>query len=297
MILIIAWLLLAALPAVAPAQSDPVVESRRHFRAAVEAYEAKDRSAYLQHAREAQALRPAHGAVTWALASAQALTGDTAGAFRTLRHFAALGYAGDLGADSDFASLRGSAAYAELTRRLERNRAPVVASRIAFELSEPDLLTEGIAYDSATGVFFISSVRKGRILRVAGDGTTSEFAAVEGGRWSPLGLRVDQSRAVLWVAAAALPQTAAHHAADSGRSALLRYDLRSGRLTGRYEPAGGAHAFGDVLVSGNGDVYVTDSRSPVWSRAQAVKRSRAARSARSRSVESRRLANGQYGQS
>ena len=91
-------------PAVAPAQSDPVVESRRHFRAAVEAYKAGDRAAYLQHAREAQALRPEHGGVTWALASALALTGDTAGAFRTLRHFAALGYFGDLAADSDFAS-------------------------------------------------------------------------------------------------------------------------------------------------------------------------------------------------
>ena len=92
-----------------PAQSDPVVESRRHFRAAVEAYEAGDRAAYLEHAREAQALRPEHGGVTWALASALALTGDTAGAFRTLRHFAALGYFGDLAADSDFAGLRGSA--------------------------------------------------------------------------------------------------------------------------------------------------------------------------------------------
>ena len=106
MILFIACFLLAALPAVVPAQSDPVVESRRHFRAAVEAYEAGNRAAYLQHAREAQALRPEHGGVTWALASALALTGDTAGSFRTLRHFAALGYFGDLAADSDFAGLR-----------------------------------------------------------------------------------------------------------------------------------------------------------------------------------------------
>ena len=66
-------LLLVALPAVAGAQSDPVVESRQHYRAAVQAYEAGDRSAYLEHARQAQALRPSHGGVTWALASALAL--------------------------------------------------------------------------------------------------------------------------------------------------------------------------------------------------------------------------------
>src|SRR5262245_44197242 len=234
MTLIIAVFLIAALPAVAPAQSDPVLESRQHFRAAVEAYEAGDRTAYLTHAREAQVLRPAHGGVTWALASALALTGDSAGAFQALRHFAALGYSGDLAADSDFASLRGSEAYAELTRRLEANGTPVVVSRVAFELSEPDLLTEGIAHDSAKGTFFVGSVRKGKILKVAGDGRTSAFATVEGGRWAPLGLRVDQPRGALWVAAAALPQTAAYQEADSGRSAILRYDLRSGRLARRY---------------------------------------------------------------
>lgn len=264
MIYILAWFLIAALPALAAAQSDPVVESRQHFRAAVEAYEAGDRAAYLEHAREAQVLRPAHGGVTWALASALALNGDTAGAFRTLRHFAALGYAGELTADSDFAGLRGSEAYAELTRRLEENRAPVVASRVAFELSESDLLTEGIAYDAARDEFLIGSVRKGKILRVANDGRTSVFAEVEGGRWAPLGLRVDERRGRLWVAAASLPQVAAYQAADSGRSAILQYDLRSGRLTRRYEPHGDeAHAIGDLIVTRSGDVLATDSRAPV----------------------------------
>lgn len=264
MIVLLAWFLIAVLPAVAPAQSDPVVQSRKHFRAAVEAYEAGNRAAYLEHAREAQALRPEHGGVTWALASALALTGDTAGAFRTLRHFAALGYFGDLAADSDFAGLRGAAAYAELNRRLDRNRAPVVVSRVAFEVPESDLLTEGVACDSANGVFFVGSVRKGKILRVTGDGRTSVFATVEGGRWAPLGLRVDGRRRTLWVAAAALPQVAAYQAADSGRSAILQYDLRSGRLTGRYEPRDAdAHAIGDLIVNRAGDVFATDSRAPV----------------------------------
>jgi sugar lactone lactonase YvrE len=270
MTLIIAWFLIAALPAVAPAQSDPVVESRQHFRAAVAAYEAGDRATYLEHAREAQVLRPAHGGVTWALASALALTGDSAGAFRALRHFAALGYSGDLAADSDFASLRGSEAYAELTRRLEENRAPVVVSRVAFELPEADLLTEGIAHDSVKGTFFIGSVRKGKILRISEDGRTSAFATVERGRWAPLGLRVDQPRGTLWVAAAALPQTATFQPADSGRSAILRFDLRSGRLARRYEPRDGeAHAIGDLLVTRAGDVFATDSRAPIVYRIKA----------------------------
>lgn len=260
---LLALLMVALVPAPAPAQSDPVVESREHYRAAVQAYEAGDRPTFLMHARQAQALRPAHGGVTWALASAQALTGDTAGALRSLRHYAALGYWGDVAADSDFAALRGSEAYAELLRRLEANRASRVASTVAFEIADPRLLVEGIAHDAGEDRFFVSSVHQGRILTVTRDGTASPFAVVEQGRWAPLGLRVDGRRGALWVAAAALPQAAGHQPGDSGRSALLRYELRSGRQTHRYEPDGAPHLIGDLVVSRAGDVYATDSRAPV----------------------------------
>jgi sugar lactone lactonase YvrE len=81
---------------------------------------------------------------------------------------------------------------------------------------------------------------------------------------------VDQRRGVLWVAAAALPQTAEYEPADSGRSAILRYDLRSGRLTGRYQSGGGEpHAIGDLVLNRGGDVYATDSRAPVVYRVRA----------------------------
>ena len=260
-------LLLAALvvPAVAGAQSDPVAESRAHHRAAVEAYEARNLPAFLEHAREAQTLRPAHGGVTYALASALALTGDTTGAIAALRHFAALGYSADLAADSDFVKLRGTGAYAELTRRLGYNGTPVVASRVAFELPERELLTEGIAHDARDGLFYVGSVRQSKIFRVTGEGAVSVFAPELPGHWAPLGLRVDSKRNTLWVAAAALPQSVGYDAADSGRSAILRFDLRSKRLVGRYPTAadGSPHLIGDLVVSRGGDVYATDSRAPV----------------------------------
>jgi sugar lactone lactonase YvrE len=101
------------------------------------------------------------------------------------------------------------------------------------------------------------------VLRVTRDGRASDFVRVEDGRWAPLGLRVDAERRRLWVAAAALAQTGGYQPADSGRSALLQYDLRSGRLTGRFEPRDGRpHAIGDLVVTRAGDVYATDSRSP-----------------------------------
>ncbi len=260
-------LLLAMLaPATAAgAQSDPVVESRTHYRAAVQAYEAKDFPAFLEHAREAQTLRPAHGGATYALASALALTGDTAGALTALGHFAALGYSADLAADPDFVGLHGNRGYAEVSQRIARNGEPVVASGVAFELPERELLTEGIAYDAGDDVFYVGSVHQAKLFRVTRSGAVSEFAPGVAGRWAPLGLRVDRKRRALWVATAALPQTAGYNASDSGRSAILRYDLGSGRLTARYvAPVDGTpRVIGDLIVGRNGEVYATDSRASV----------------------------------
>lgn len=265
-LLLAAGALLLLVPEPATAQDDAIAESRSHYREAARAYEARDWRTFLDHARRAQALRPAHGGYTYALASAYALTGDTAGAFGSLRRFAAMGYTAELAADSDFAALRGAAAYAELERRLRANREPVVRGTVGFELPELDLLAEGVAYDPREGAFFVSGVHQRKIVRRTADGRVTDFARLEAdGLGTPLGIRVDPGRRVLWVAAAALPQMRGYTPADSSHSALLRYRLADGRLTGRYPvPADGrAHVLGDVVVTGGGDVIVSDSRAPV----------------------------------
>lgn len=263
----LALLAAALLPAAVRAQErDSVADSRTHYREAVRAYQAHDYPAFLEHARLAQTLRPTHGGVTYALASAYALTGDTAGALGSLRRYAALGYTADLAADSDFVAIRGTPGLAEVERRLQENRAPVLRGSLAFELPERDLLVEGVAYDSREGSFYVSSVHRRKIVRMTPDGRFADFALLEReGDGAPLGLRVDPVRRVLWVATAAMPQMRGYAPADSGRSALLRYDLDRGTLTGRYPVPGDgrAHVLGDVEIARGGEVYASDSRAPV----------------------------------
>ena len=246
--------------------SDPIGTSRAHYREAVKAYQAKDYPAFLDHARQAEALRPSHGGVTYALASAYALTGDTAAALSSLRRYASMGYTADLEADSDFVALRGTTALAEIERRLAENRAPVVHGKPAFTLPERDLLAEGVAYDSREGNFYVSAVHRRKIVRMTPDGRFTDFALLDGeGDGAPLGLRADPVRRALWVATAAMPQMRGYSAADSGVSALVRYDLDTGKRTGRYPVPqdGRAHVLGDLVLSRAGDVYATDSRAPV----------------------------------
>jgi len=259
--------LLAALHGtIALAQSDPVVDSRAQYALAVRAYQARDFAGFLRHARAAQALRPTHGGVTYALAAALALTGDTAGALEALRHFAKLGYAANLAADSDFAGLRNRPSFLDVAAQVTKNQDPIVRSRAAFTLPQPDLLTEGIAYDPGRRAFYVGSVRHRKILRINSRGAVSDFVTPRrDSLWAPMGMKVDTAHRVLWVAVAARPQMLGYHPADSGRSGVFRYDLHTGRLTGRYLiPADGAyHVLGDLTVSSRGDVYATDSRAPV----------------------------------
>lgn len=188
-------------------------------------------------------------------------------AIRTLRRFASLGYFADIAADSDLAALPKAPGYARVRRELDANRTPVVRSKVAFTLPEKDLLTEGIAYDPSSHAFFVGSVHHRKIVRVDSAGRAADWIGQgRDGIWAPLGMKVDSARGVLWVASAAVPQMENFSPGDLGRSGLLRFDLATGKLTGRFIIRDNSpHALGDLTVAGNGDVYASDSRAPiVW---------------------------------
>jgi hypothetical protein len=252
-------------PIRAAAQADPVLDSRRAYQDAIRAYEAHDYQTFLTRAKKAERLRPTHGGVIYTLACAYALTGDTAAALAMLNRYATLGYVADVAADSDLAVLRASPRLQQVRQRLTRNGKPLVRSSVAFTVPQTDLLTEGIAYDPREKAFYLGSVHHRKILRVDRAGRASDFVAeARDSLWSPLGMKVDPARRVLWVAVSALPQMSGFGPADNGRTGLFRYDLGSGRLTGRFlvRPDGAPHALGDVTISRSGDVYASDSRSP-----------------------------------
>lgn len=136
-------------------------------------------------------------------------------------------------------------------------------SFIAFTVKEKDLLPESIAYDPINRDFFITSTRKGKIIKISEDGTSSEFiAARQNGLWMTVGLKVDAKRRCLWVCSSGGENLEDYHLKEEseGRPAgVFKFDLDSGALIKKFtlEEKGEVHFFNDLVIADNGDVYVT----------------------------------------
>jgi len=243
---------------------DELKQARAHLQQAAAAYRAKDYPAYLDNLKRALALRPDHPTIIYNLAGANALAGNKQEALSLLARLASMGVVYPAEKDEDFNSIKETEEFKAVLRRLEANRSHVGRSAVAFTLAEKGLITEGIAYDPADGVFYVSSVRRRKIIRVGRDGAASDFSTDRDGLWAAMGMKVDARRRTLWVASSAMPQMAGFSPADKGRAGVFKYDLATGKLVKKYLVADTTkeHTLGDLTIDTYGGVFATDSTSP-----------------------------------
>ncbi len=243
-----AALLILSLVFLVAADTEPHWQALNH--AAGQAIEAKDYAKLRETLRELKPLMPGNPGVIYNLAASDAVLGDKPAALRGLRNLAGAGLIYDFAADGDFASLRESSEFTAIVKQVDGNKKPVSRSSPAFALAERDLIPEDIAYDPGTRRFFVSSVRKSKIITADG----RDFAKSD---WPVLALRVDASRRILWAATGWLPQCERCETADKDKTALLGFDLDSGALKQRIEsPVPGL--LGDMTISREGEIYVSE---------------------------------------
>ena len=245
--------------------ADEVTDSRRLQQEALAAYKDKKPVLFLEKIRAASALRPQHPTLLVQLAVALAANERHREALGVLDRVAAMGFVYALD-DAELQPVRALPAFARAAKRFEANARPIGAAKHELTIDRLGLIPEGIAYDAKRKRWLVSSVRTGAILAVTADGATADgnvqtFADVP---WGVFGMAVDAKRGVLWATTTALPQVEDFSAEDKGKSALLRIDLESGEVMETLRAADEAeHHFGDVAVAANGEVYVSDSASPV----------------------------------
>ena len=248
----------------------PAVDSANAARAAWRkmnaALRANDAATASAEAVRAASAWPTQHAYQWARAVLAARTGDTAGALAALRAYAVLGLGRDLASDSAILALRAVPGFDAVRDAHDRNRAPVARGVVLRQTRDSTLWPEGVDRDPRTGDFYLTSIRRRTIVRVAADGSTHELwpsGARELG--AMLGVRVDTARRRLWATTSAMRQTEGYVPADSGIAALLRIDPRTGRIERRWDlpVVPGGHVLGDVALGPGGDVWTSDSNEPV----------------------------------
>jgi hypothetical protein len=255
---------LTFIPGDSLAQDSQPKDGRYYEALARKAYQGKDYSAFLENMKMAAELRPNHPRLMYNLAVAYALTNHQSEALLWLDKMAEMGLVFPAGKDDDFASIRSLPAFQLTLKRIEHNKAPVGAGVPDLTLHEKGFIPEGIAYDPLTETFYLGSVYKRKIVSLNRKGEAKDFATERDGLWSVMGMKVDASRRILWVATAAHPQMSNYQAADNGQSGLLKFDLRTGKLIKKFllpnKPK--PHWLGDLTLNSRGDVFASDSISP-----------------------------------
>jgi hypothetical protein len=200
-----------------------------------------------------------------ALARAYAAAGDTQKALAALNHFADLGQADDNllnGTDQRLSALASLPEYKQILDRFRQNEAPVSLGVTALTISDPGLLTEDIDFDPTTRTFLITSVLEHKIVRAPLNsppgtaGAVTDFASSPDS-WPVLAIKVDAARHRVWATEVALDGFTTAPKDAWGRSAVLCYDLTTGKLLRRIEGPPRS-ALGDMVLTSDGDPIVSD---------------------------------------
>jgi hypothetical protein len=203
--------------------------------------------------------------VLLALARAYSAAGDAQKALAAVNGFADLGLADDNllnGSDQRYGALTALPAFKQVLDRFRRNQAPVSLGSPVLSLSDAGLLTEDLDYDTSTHTFLITSILEHKIVRVTVSGAISDFAPSPDA-WPMLAIKIDSARHRVWATAVALDDFTPAPKAAWGRSAVLSYDLATGKLLQRIE--GPPHtALGDLVLGPNGDPIVSDGYGGIY---------------------------------
>ena len=193
-----------------------------------------------------------------AVVRAELQLGETQAGLRDLAVFAAMGQSADLTRIvPNLPSLIDQEALHHLQQTFATNRGEISRASLAFVLADPALQTEDIDYDPGTRHFFISSVRLRKIITTDLQGVSRDFAKAPDD-WPILALKVDTTHRQLCATEVALQGYRFAPERDWGRSALMCYALKDGKLLKRVEGPKGS-ALGDMVLTPLGDIIVSDN--------------------------------------
>lgn len=130
-------------------------------------------------------------------------------------------------------------------------------------LDEVDLIPEGVAVDSRTGIVYIGSTYKRKIVQITPNGIISDFISQEQDSvWSILGMEVDEKNSVLWANTAHIHEVMPLINPLPDRdwlTTISAFDIKEKKLLKQYGLKEPKSAFNDLTLTPDGNVYATES--------------------------------------
>lgn len=234
---------------------------QHYFTQAREAYKAGDHAKFYDLIVKANELHPYHQGVLYYKGVAAALTNRQEEAVSYLRDAVLVNAQFDLSID-ELKSLTSLKSMETLKSFQQELRVPIIHSDTAFVIKDRTLHLESVAAGEKTGVFYLSSIRKRKILKVDKKGTVTDFTkSAQDGMTSILGIKVDKTRKVLWACSSPMPEM--ENFDTTAVSAVFKYDLKTGKLLAKFLPDASVRksVFGDLILNKKGEAFISDSQS------------------------------------
>ena len=206
------------------------------------------------------------------VATIEARLGHKDEALKWVEKYVATGLSFDSSRDDDLKALMAAGTGTNIAALMKERSVPVTNAEFVCELPQADTMPEDIAYlktanAKSAGSFYVSSIQHHTIYRVTLPKAGSRQCAMqelplpqEAKRWPTLALSADPKRSVLWVTASAMPGFSGIPKEEQGKAVLMEIDPVSGKVLHRFDPGNtGPAVLGDMCVTDQGTVYVTDS--------------------------------------
>ena len=222
-----------------------------------EAHLRSDWPSYLKNSRSLKDFMNGAPDSVLQLMSAEAFAGNVDGALTEFKEYVRMGQANeDVLKLKQFDALRANPQFAPIHKEMTANLTSISRASKACSLGDSTLLPEDIDYDPETKRFYISSVLRKELLTSDMQGNTHLFAEAPD-HWPMMALKIDREHRILWATEVALDGFTIVDQKDWGRSAILIYDLKSGKLLHRIEEP--IHtALGDMTLTQDGDAILSD---------------------------------------
>jgi hypothetical protein len=222
-----------------------------------QAKKAEDTGSYLRESLQMYRLLNGSPRSTAQLILAEVAAGRKSDALRSFAEFVRMGQSNNEPVVSKALNvLQSEPRYAALQAAMVSNVTARSTGIKAFGFASDMSIPEDIDFDPATKLFYITSVLGKQIVAVDGAGSERIFANAPDS-WPMMAIKVDSKRHVLWATEVAIDGFSSCPHEDWGRSAIILYDLSSGRILHRIE--GPPHtALGDMTLTAEGDAVVSD---------------------------------------